>query len=35
MAFVALIVAGYAYVWRKGGLEVATRVARRLAGEAR
>ena len=25
MVFVGLIVAGYAYVWRKGGLEVATR----------
>lgn len=25
MAFLALILVGYAYVWRKGGLEVVTR----------
>jgi hypothetical protein len=25
MVFVGLIVVGYAYVWRKGGLEIATR----------
>ena len=30
MVFTALIVAGYAYVWRKGGLEVATRLPARL-----
>ena len=35
MVFVLLIVAGYAYVWRKGGLEVATRVARRIGGTPR
>lgn len=34
MVFVALIVAGYAYVWRKGGLELATRTVRR-AGAVR
>ena len=32
MIFTALIVAGYAYVWRKGGLEVATRLPGRLRG---
>jgi NADH-quinone oxidoreductase subunit A len=35
MIFTALIVAGYAYVWRKGGLEVATRLPARLRGERR
>jgi NADH-quinone oxidoreductase subunit A len=30
MTFTALIVAGYAYVWRKGGLELATRLPARL-----
>jgi len=29
MVFVGLILVGYAYVWKKGGLELATRVARR------
>ncbi len=29
MAFIGLILVGYAYVWKKGGLELATRVARR------
>lgn len=28
MAFVGLILVGYAYVWRKGGLDLATRIAR-------
>jgi NADH-quinone oxidoreductase subunit A len=28
MAFVGLILVGYAYVWKKGGLELATRGAR-------
>ena len=32
MVFVVLIVAGYAYVWRKGGLELATRISRRAEG---
>lgn len=32
LVFVALIVAGYAYVWRKGGLELATRITRRAEG---
>ena len=31
--FLALIVAGYAYVWKKGGLEVATRLQRRAEGQ--
>jgi NADH-quinone oxidoreductase subunit A len=34
LAFLFLIVVGYAYVWRKGGLEVMTRMARRAAGVA-
>lgn len=29
MVFVGLILVGYAYVWKKGGLELATRAARR------
>ncbi len=33
--FLGLIVAGYAYVWKKGGLEVATRVQRRAEGQLR
>lgn len=28
MAFVGLILVGYAYVWKKGGLDLATRGAR-------
>lgn len=35
MVFVALIVVGYAYVWKKGGLEVATRAARRSEARRR
>src|SRR5512134_1552759 len=35
MVFVGLIVAGYAYVWRKGGLEVVTRLARPNGGRSR
>ena len=35
MVFLMLIVAGYAYVWKKGGLDLATRVARRIVGESR
>lgn len=34
MVFVGLVVVGYAYVWKKGGLEVATRVAARRSGSA-
>jgi NADH-quinone oxidoreductase subunit A len=33
--FLLLIVAGYAYVWRKGGLELATRRARPATGGTR
>jgi NADH:ubiquinone oxidoreductase subunit 3 (subunit A) len=33
MVFLGLIVVGYAYVWKKGGLEIATRAGRR-PGEA-
>jgi NADH:ubiquinone oxidoreductase subunit 3 (subunit A) len=33
MVFLGLVVVGYAYVWKKGGLEIATRGGRR-AGEA-
>lgn len=29
MVFIGLILVGYAYVWKKGGLELATRDARR------
>jgi NADH:ubiquinone oxidoreductase subunit 3 (subunit A) len=35
LAFLALIVVGYAYVWKKGGLDIATRGARVLAGGGR
>ena len=34
MVFVGLVVVGYAYVWKKGGLEVATQVAARRSGSA-
>ncbi len=30
MAFLGAIVVGYAYVWKKGGLEIATRQVRRV-----
>lgn len=32
MVFVGLIIAGYAYVWKKGGLELATKIARPAEG---
>jgi NADH-quinone oxidoreductase subunit A len=32
MAFLALILVGYAYVWKKGGLDVVARVAPRRGG---
>jgi NADH:ubiquinone oxidoreductase subunit 3 (subunit A) len=32
MAFLALILVGYAYVWKKGGLEVVSRAAARRVG---
>ncbi len=35
MFFVLLIVAGYAYVWKKGGLEMATRDLARSSGGRR
>jgi hypothetical protein len=35
MVFVLLIVAGYAYVWKRGGLDLATRDLARTSGGRR